>query len=143
MSPSVANLRAAQVRAIANRPVVQGFPVQAETMRQFGMRFNEWQLPSMQSRYETDLGPVVVPGESLVEGMAEIAPFDRDALVTAIRADQAGAITFPEFAAAAWRAGVTRWTVDFEARVCTYYGNSGQFFEETYPEVELPAASGE
>lgn len=139
MSSSVANLQAAHARAVANRPKVQGFPVQAETMRQFGVHRSEWQLPSMQVIYLTDLGPVVVQGDPLAQEATEIAPFDEQALVAAIRADQAGDATFPEFTAAAWRAGVVRWTVDFDDRTCTYYGYDGQFYVELYPAVSLPS----
>jgi uncharacterized protein YbcV (DUF1398 family) len=41
-------------------------------------------------------------------------------LVRALREDQAGHTTFPQFLEAAWRAGVVRYDVDFEARTVSY-----------------------
>lgn len=45
--------------------------------------------------YLTDAGPVAVQGEPLITGMVNAAPFDREALLTALRIDQAGDGTFP------------------------------------------------
>ena len=52
--------------------------------------------------------------------------FDREALIAALRTDQAGKSTFPEFLAASWRAGVVRYDVDFAAREVAYYGANGR-----------------
>ena len=76
-------------------------------------------------------------GEPLVTGFHEIPAFDRDAVVAAIRADQAGASTFPEFLAAIWQAGVSQYIADFGARKVTYYGVTGESYEESYPAVSL------
>lgn len=124
MSTVLLNLQAAQREAMANRPKLQGFPHLAETLRRAGVRTNTWWLPSMQSLYITDLGPVVTQGEPLIDGMSEVPPFDREALIDALRADQAGETTFPEFAAAAWRAGVLHSVVDLDSRRCSYFGLS-------------------
>ena len=78
-------------------------------------------------------------GAPVVTGSAMVAPFDRDALIAALRADQQGLSTFPEFVTAAWRAGVLSWTVDLVARTCTYRSASGrESYVESYPAVELP-----
>jgi uncharacterized protein YbcV (DUF1398 family) len=69
--------------------------------------------------------------------MADVPPFSRDALITALRTDQAGNSTFPEFLIATWRAGVVRYDVDFAARTCTYYGAGEEEYVESYPAVEV------
>lgn len=76
-------------------------------------------------------------GAPLVTGMADVPAFDREALIKALRTDQAGEGTFPEFLAASWRAGVVRYDVDFAARTVTYYGCNGEQYVESYPAVEL------
>jgi uncharacterized protein YbcV (DUF1398 family) len=63
--------------------------------------------------------------------------FDRDALIRALRTDQAGESTFPEFLAASWRAGVIRYDVDFNARTVAYYGCTGEEYVESYPSIEV------
>lgn len=73
----------------------------------------------------------------LVTGTVDVPPFDRDALITALRTDQAGQSTFPEFLAAAWRAGIVRYDVDFDKRRVTYYGYSGDEYAEECPGVEI------
>ncbi|WP_240761054.1 DUF1398 family protein [Mycolicibacterium sp. CR10] len=138
MSQSIVNLQEAQRRGIANKPAIQGFPYLAETLRRAGVHRNEWHLPSMQSVYLTDLGPVVHQAEPLVDGYDEIRPFDPELLVAALRADQAGRSTFVEFATTAWSAGVVRYAVDLRARKCVYFGCNGESFEESYPAVTLP-----
>lgn len=139
MAESIDNLTRALGDATANRPAVQGFPFFAETLRRAGVRRTEWTLPSMQSLYLTDLGPVVMTGRPLVDGASVVHPFDEKALVAAIRGDQAGELAFPQFALGAWRAGVIQWTVDLDDRVCTYRGLGGESFEEAYPGVSVPA----
>lgn len=112
MSAPITNLQAAQRDAIMNRPAVNGFPHLAETLRRAGVRTNTWWLPAMQSLYETDYGPVLDQGVPLIDGVAEVPAFDRTALVTALRADQAGQTSFREFAAAACEpvCSATSWT---------------------------------
>ncbi|MCX4582227.1 DUF1398 family protein [Streptomyces sp. NBC_01481] len=87
--------------------------------------------------YLTDAGPVAVQGEPLATGMVEVMPFDRQALTTALRADQAGQTTFPEFVQGCWSAGIVWYDVDLNARTCTYYGAHGDSYIETYPAVEI------
>ncbi|NEM90582.1 DUF1398 domain-containing protein [Galbitalea soli] len=140
MSTASDNLTAAQRHGMAIRPLVGGFPVLAKVLHEAGVRRNEWTLPAAQSLSLTDLGTVVQLGEPLGSGALDVAPFDREAVVAAIRADQAGKSSFPEFLQAAWRAGVVRYVADFDSRTVTYYGADGQSYAESYPDVELPAA---
>jgi uncharacterized protein YbcV (DUF1398 family) len=137
MSIAIENLQSAQQRAMAGRPEVGGFPYLAETLRRAGVTRNIWSLPSCQSLYLTEKGSVVFQGSPLVTGMADVPPFSRDALITALRTDQAGNSTFPEFLIATWRAGVVKYDVDFAARTCTYYGAGEEEYVESYPAVEV------
>ncbi|MEQ1645291.1 MAG: DUF1398 family protein [Pyrinomonadaceae bacterium] len=137
MSNAIENLQAAQQRGMANRPKVGGFPHLAEVLRQAGVKHNIWQLPSCQSVYITDAGPVVSVMPSLVDGNAEIPHFEAEALIRAIRADQAGESTFREFLQATWDAGIMSYDVDFEARMVTYRGVNGEKYVEEYPQIEI------
>jgi uncharacterized protein YbcV (DUF1398 family) len=137
MSKAIDNLQAAQRRAMAGRPKVGGFPYLAETLRRAGVTRNLWVLPACQSLYLTKHGPVVTQGTPLVDGTVDVPPFDRVALITALRTDQAGKSAFPEFLAASWRAGVVRYDVDFKARTVAYYGSAGEEYIEDYPNVEV------
>lgn len=137
MSKAIDNLQDAQKRAMAGRPKVGGFPYLAETLRHAGVMRNIWFLPACQSLYLTADGPVVTLGTPLLAGTADVPPFDRNALIKALRTDQAGQSTFPEFLMASWRAGVVRYDVDFDARRVVYYGARGEEYAEDYPAVEL------
>ena len=137
MSKAVENLEAAQKRAMTNRPKVGGFPYLAETLRRAGVTRNLWSLPACQSLFLTNDGPVMTQGKPLVSGTTDVPAFDREALVRALRTDQAGESTFPEFLAASWRSGVVGYDVDFEARTVTYYGCNGEAYVEDYPAVEI------
>ncbi len=137
MSELTERIDAALQHGMAIRPQVGGFPVLAEVLRSAGVRTNHWELPSAQSTFVTDDGAVVRQGEPLVTGLVDVLPFNESLLVAALRRDQAGESTFPEFLEATWRAGVTRYTVDFEARTVTYSGYAGQSYEESYPAVTL------
>ena len=137
MSKAIDILQAAQERAMAGRPKLGGFPYLAEMLRCSGVSRNLWFLPSCQSLYLTKHGPVMTQGTPLVSGTVDVPPFDREALVAALRTDQAGRSTFPEFLAASWRAGVVRYDVDFTARTVAYYGCNGEEYIEAYPSVEV------
>jgi uncharacterized protein YbcV (DUF1398 family) len=130
-------LQAAMKYAIANRPKVGGFPFLAECLRQAGVEKNNWALPGGQSIYVMKDGVVVNQGAPLVSGMVEVPVFDSEALVFAIRTDQAGQSTFPEFLAAAFGAGVVGYDVDFSTRTVTYYGARGEEYVEAYEVVEV------
>lgn len=95
-------------------------------------------LPSAQSLYLTDVGAVVQQGAPLITGTVEVCPFDRDTVITALRTDQAGQSTLPEFLAAIWHAGVVRYLVDLDAHTVTYYGSTGEHYVESYPQVQVP-----
>jgi uncharacterized protein YbcV (DUF1398 family) len=137
MSKAIDNLRVAQEQAMAIRPKVGGFPYLAETLRRAGVTRNIWSLPACQSIFLTNQGPVVMQGEPLVSGTADIPAFDRDGIIRALRTDQAGESTFPEFLAASWRAGIVRYDVDFVERTVTYYGCNGEEYVEDYPTVNI------
>ncbi len=137
MSKAIVNLEAAQQRAMAARPKVGGFPYLAETLRRAGVSSNVWFLPACESLYLTDEGPVVVQGTPLLSGAAHVPRFDRDALIRALRVDQAGESTFAEFLLASWQAGVVRYDVDLNARTVSYYGCLGESYIESYPAVEV------
>lgn len=134
---TVQNLETAFARAMAIRPKVGGFPYLAEVLRQAGVTRNEWHLPSCQSLYYTETGVVVSQSAPLVSGMVEVPVFDEAALIQALRTDQAGNSTFPEFLAAAWAAGVVAYTVDFAERYVIYYGSQRQMYREDYPAVTV------
>jgi uncharacterized protein YbcV (DUF1398 family) len=137
MSNAIENLQAAQKRAMVVRPKVGGFPYLAETLRRAGVTRNQWFLPACESLYLTKDGPVVTQGTPLVTGTVDVPPFDSEALVKALRTDQAGNSTFPEFLMGCWRAGIVRYDVDFSARTCTYHGAEGEEYVENYPEVSV------
>ena len=137
MSTAIDNLQGALRRAFAGRPTVGGFPYLAETLRRAGVTRNLWLLPACQSLYLTAQGPVVDQGTPLVSGTVDVPPFDNEALITALRTDQAGKSTFAEFLAATWRAGIVRYDVDFARRIVTYFGCNGEEYAEQYPAVEI------
>ncbi len=138
MSKAIDNLEAAMKWAMATRPKVGGFPHLAETLRRAGVTRNTWHLPACESLYLTSDGPVVSQGQPLASGMVDVPPFNREALIAALRTDQAGQSTFPEFLAAAWRAGIVRYEVDFAERTVGYYGCNGEVYIEAYPAVDVP-----
>lgn len=137
MSKAVENLEAALNRGMITRPKIGGFPHLAETLRRAGVTRNLWFLPGGQSMYLTREGPVAGQSQPLTSGMTDVPPFDREALIAALRTDQAGNSTFPEFLSASWRAGVVRFAVDFSARTVTYYGCNDEAYVEEYPAVDL------
>lgn len=137
MSKAIANLNEAMKRAMEGRPKAGGFPYLAECLRRAGVTRNVWSLPACQSFYLTNDGPVLTQGTPLTSGTVDVPTFDREALIRALRIDQAGESTFPEFLEASWRAGVVRYEVDFAAREVAYYGCNGEEYVETYPGVEI------
>jgi len=137
MSKALEKLIEAQKYAMTIRPQVGGFPYLAEALRQAGVQRNIWSLPSCQSNYVMEDGNVVQQGTPLVTGSHNIPKFDKEALIHALRTDQAGKSTFPEFLQAAWEAGVVSYEVDFIARKVTYYGILGESYLEEYPLVQV------
>ena len=137
MSKAIDNLMEALRRAETIRPRVGGFPYLAEVMREAGVTRNVWSLPGCRSVFLTQEGPVVMQGKPLVDGAADVPLFDEGALIRALRADQAGESTFPEFLDASWRAGVVGYDVDLQARTVTYQGCNGEEYIEAYPSVSI------
>lgn|SRR5581483_2138964 len=137
MSKAIETLQMAQQRAMAGQPKVGGFPYLAETLRRAGVTHNYWYLPSCQSLYLLEDGAVMTMGIPLAADMVAVPPFDREALITALRRDQAGGSTFADFLAASWTAGVVRYAVDFAARTVSYYGAYGEEYVETYPLADV------
>lgn len=137
MNKAIDNLQGAMQKAMACRPDIGGFPYLAETLRAAGVKINEWALPSCQSLYITDHGPVVMQGLPLVTDIAEVPAFDKSAVIQALRDDQMGKTTFPQFLAAIWHAGITRYVVDFTERKVTYFGCNGESYVEAYPEMKV------
>lgn len=124
--------------AFANRPKVGGFPFLAECLRLAGVKKNIWTLPAGQSIYIMDDGSWLInQGVPVQTGLLEVSTFNQESLIEAIRADQAGGSTFPEFLAAAWRAGVVAYDVSFDERTVTYRGAYGEVYTENYPFVEI------
>lgn len=137
MNKMTEKLIEAQKHAMSIRPKVGGFPILAEILRRAGVQMNRWSLPSCQSVYLMNEGSVVQQGIPLVTGTHEIPKFDREALIAALRSDQAGQSTFLEFLQAAWRAGVTGYDADFAGRKVIYYGANGESYLEEYPAVDV------
>lgn len=137
MNKAIQNLIDAQERAVTIDSKEKGFPYLAETLRQAGVSRNIWHLPSCHSIYITCYGPVVVPGTSLIDDITTPPPFDQQALIKALQADQSGLSTFAQFLKAAWKAGVVTYSVDFEKREVTYSGLLGESYTEKYPCIEI------
>ena len=138
MSANVEKLMSTIQYAMKIRPKVGGFPYLAEALRSAGVTKNIWTLPSCQSVYLTAEGPVVIQGTPLVSGPNDIPKFNQEALIQALRTDQAGNSTFPEFLVSTWKAGVIGYEADFVKRNVTYYSCLGEKYVEDYPEVKLP-----
>lgn len=135
---AIETLSNAQKFAFSTRPKVGGFPHLAEILKQAGVLQNLWYLPSCQSVYIMKNGNVVQQGTPLVTGLHEIPPFHQEALIKALRTDQAGQSSFPEFLDSTWKAGVIRYEVDFNARTVSYFGALGEVYIEEYPQVQIP-----
>ena len=71
---------------------------------------------------------------ALLSGIVDVARFDREELIAALRIDQAGK-GFHEFLPE-----IVRYDVDFTTRTCTYYGCEDEHSIESYPaaSVETP-----
>ncbi len=137
MSKAIENLEQAMKQAAAIRPKVGGFPYLAEVLRRAGVVRNVWSLPACQSLFLTGHGPVVMQGKPLLSGIEDVPAFDGEALIRALRIDQAGESTFREFLEATWLAGVVRYDVEFARRTVAYFGCDGEQYIEAYPAVEI------
>ncbi|MFF3015649.1 DUF1398 family protein [Streptomyces sp. NPDC057939] len=137
MTTAVDHLQAVLERAQADRPEVGGFPHLAESLRRAGVTRYRMAVPSNAVLYLTAAGPVAVQSEPLLAGIVQVARFDRQSLIAALRANQAGETTFPEFVRGCWMAGIVWYDVDLAARTCTYHGADGDSYVEEYEAVEL------
>lgn len=137
MSNAIQTLTSAMKRAEKEPAESRGFPHLAETLRQAGATRNIWSLPSCQSLFLTQEGPVVMQGAPLVTGLVDVPRFDEESLIRALRIDQAGQSSFPEFLAAAWQAGVVQYEVDFHQRTVAYQGCNGEEYIEAYLVVNV------
>ena len=72
MSKAIENLQSAQKQGMAVRPKAGGFPYLAETLGRAGVTRNLWSLPACQSIFLTNEGPVVMQGQPLVSGAADV-----------------------------------------------------------------------
>lgn len=135
MSTTLQSIREALEYAAANRPKVGGFPYLAEALRRAGVTGYFFDVASASTVYTTSAGAVLQVGAPIREGMVELPPFDKEALVRALRADQAGETSFPEFIENAFDAGVYRFAIDTGARTCTYFAPDNQHYVESYPAV--------
>jgi hypothetical protein len=88
MSRAIENLTEAMKRAEEILPKAGGFPYLAEVLRQAGATRNVWSLPSCQSLFLTQEGPIIMQGTPLVSGVVDVPRFDEDALIRALRIDQ-------------------------------------------------------
>ena len=116
-----------------NRPQTGGFPFLAECLRQAGVTHNIWALPAVKSTYMMEGGWVINDGPPLVISTTAVPTFNQETLITALRTNQAGESTFPEFLVAAWQAGVVLYDVDFLKRTVTYQGSNNEQYIEAYP----------
>lgn len=119
------------------RPKVGGFPYLAECLREEGFTKNIWYLPSGDSFYFTEDDSLVIPGTPLVENITTYPSYSKDKLISALRIDQNGQTTFPEFLSNTWQSGIVKYEVNFIERYVVYYGAADEEYKETYPSVNL------
>ncbi|MDR0297250.1 MAG: DUF1398 family protein [Streptococcaceae bacterium] len=135
---AIKDLQAAFQKAETIRPKVGGFPVLAACLKAAGAKRNIWQLPSGQSIFAmADGGAVAMPALPQISELTEVPSFDEARFTESLRRDQAGETTFPEFLENCWQAGIVSYSVDFEARTCSYYGIHGESYVEEYPEIDV------
>lgn len=68
------------------------------------------------------------------QGPAIALEFSAEKVVAAIRASQAGKISYPEFLNEILKAGVTQYTVYLQGRRAIYFGRLGDFHVEHFPQ---------
>ncbi|MFK4955301.1 DUF1398 family protein [Lactococcus garvieae] len=131
------NLQNAMSKSEKVRPKIGGFPYLAECLREEGFIKNTWYLPSGDSFYFSKEDSLVIPGKSLIEDIAVYPSYSEEKLIRALRSDQAGKSTFPEFLMNTWKSGVVKYEVNFIDRYVVYYGANGEEYKEIYPAVKI------
>jgi len=131
------NLQNAMSKSEKVRPKIGGFPYLAECLREEGFIKNTWYLPSGDSFYFSKEDSLVIPGKSLIEDIAVYPSYSEEKLIRALRSDQAGKSTFPEFLMNTWKSGVVKYEVNFIDRYVVYYGANGEESKEIYPAVKI------
>lgn len=131
------NLQNAMSKSEKVRPKIGGFPYLAECLREEGFIKNTWYLPSGDSFYFSKEDSLVIPGKSLIEDITVYPSYSEEELIRALRTDQAGKSTFPEFLMNTWKSGVVKYEVNFIDRYVVYYGANGEEYKEIYPAVEI------
>lgn len=131
------NLQNAISKSEKVRPKIGGFPYLAECLREEGFIKNTWYLPSGDSFYFSKEDSLVIPGKALFEDITVYPSYSEEELIRALRTDQAGKTTFPEFLMNTWKSGVVKYDVNFIDRHVVYYGANGEEYKEIYPAVEI------
>lgn len=131
------NLKNAMTKSEKVRPKIGGFPYLAECLREEGFIKNTWYLPSGDSFYFSKEDSLVIPGKSLIDDITVYPSYSEEELIRALRTDQAGKSTFPEFLMNTWKSGVVKYEVNFIDRYVVYYGANGEEYKEIYPAVEI------
>ena len=137
MNKAIDNLTEAQKFAMSIRPKVGGFPYLAQGLRAAGVTRNSWCLRLVNLYLSLNLALSCNQASSLISGACEVARFKRDSLFHALRTDQAGKSSFPEFLKSSREAGVVNNDVDLENRKVTCHGVHGESDVEAYPAVEI------
>lgn len=119
------------------RSKVGGFPYLAECLREEGFTKNSWYLPSGDSFYFTSEDSLVIPGQPLIGNITTYPTYSEEKLINALRSDQKGQTTFPEFLMNIWTSGIVKYEVNFIERYVVYYGADGEEYKETYPAIEI------
>lgn len=123
--------------ALTNRPPTGGFPFLAACLKKVGVTKNIWYLPSAQSTYLISGETLIQQGQPILQGLLPVQKFNQTLLQKAIKTDQKGQSTFPEFLLSAWNAGVIRYEVDFLTHTVTYYGANNEHYSEDYKAVTI------
>lgn len=131
------DLKNAMSKSEKVRPKVGGFPYLAECLREEGFTKNTWYLPSGDSFYFTSEDSLVIPGKPLIKDITIYPTYSEEKLINALRKDQEGQTTFPEFLMNTWKSGIVKYEVNFIERYVIYYGADGEEYKETYPAVEI------
>lgn len=136
MADPIDVLTVALDRAARVRPAVGGFPYLAEVLRDSGFEHVHCDVAGGTMLYRGPVGAVVTRVPAQAAATVAVPRWDETALVAAIRADQRGERSFPEFLAGCWSAGVTGYDVDLAGRTCTYRSaDPGRRYVEQYPAV--------